>query len=50
MPSRATQIPTHLKKYIVDQNYDKYTPKDKAACRLILREIKDDLTLHAQPR
>ncbi len=40
-------IPQHLKKYIVDQNYDRYTPEDQAVWRYILRQLKDFLSLHA---
>ncbi len=48
MPSLARQnIPSHLKKYIVDQNYEKYTPEDQAVWRYILRQLKDFLSLHA---
>jgi phenylalanine-4-hydroxylase len=40
-------IPTHLKKYIVEQNYSKYTPEDHASWRYILRQLRDFLTKNA---
>jgi phenylalanine-4-hydroxylase len=41
------QLPKHLRKYIVDQNYEKYTPVDQACWRFILRQLKDYLGTHA---
>ena len=35
-----TQIPHHLKEYIVDQNYKKYTAEDQAIWRYSLKEIQ----------
>ncbi len=40
-------IPNHLKKYVVDQNYDRYTPIDQATWRYILRQLKDFLSKNA---
>lgn len=40
-------LPQHLKKYIVQQNYEKYTPVDQAVWRYILRQLKKFLTTHA---
>ena len=40
-------IPNHLKKYIVDQNYDRYTPIDQATWRYVLRQLKDFLSKNA---
>lgn len=40
-------IPEHLKKYIVDQDYSRYTPIDHAAWRFALRQLKDYLSKHA---
>ena len=37
------QLPKHLRKYIVDQNYAKYTPVDQACWRFILRQLKSYL-------
>lgn len=41
------QIPKHLHKYIVDQNYEKYTPVDQAVWRYILRQLRKYLSIHA---
>lgn len=40
-------LPDHLKKYIVDQFADKYTPIDHAVWRFILRQLKSFLRRHA---
>jgi phenylalanine-4-hydroxylase len=40
-------LPDHLKKYIVDQSVDKYTPVDHAVWRFILRQLKNFLRRHA---
>lgn len=41
------QIPPHLKQYIVDQDYSRYTPVDQATWRFILRQLKSFLTVNA---
>lgn len=41
------QLPLHLKKYIVSQNYEKYTALDHAVWRYILRQLKSFLSKHA---
>lgn len=45
----ATQsrLPLHLKKFIVDQDYQRYTPEDQAVWRFIMRQLKDFLGRHA---
>jgi phenylalanine-4-hydroxylase len=43
------QLPQHLRKYIVEQNYEKYTPVDQACWRFILRQLRAFLTEHAHP-
>ncbi|MFS4458630.1 aromatic amino acid hydroxylase [Bdellovibrio sp. HCB2-146] len=40
-------LPSHLKKYIVEQHYEKYTPIDQAVWRFILRQLRDYLSKHA---
>ncbi len=40
-------IPQHLKKYIVEQHYEKYTPVDQACWRYILRQLRAFLSTHA---
>jgi phenylalanine-4-hydroxylase len=34
----AKKIPRHLQKYVVDQQYDKYTPIDQAVWRYVMRQ------------
>lgn len=41
-----TEIPFHLRKYIVDQEPAKYTPVDQAVWRFILRQLKTYLSKH----
>lgn len=43
------QLPQHLKKYCVDQNYARYTPVDQATWRYCLRQLKDFLSKNAHP-
>lgn len=43
------KIPPHLRRYIVDQNYARYTPEDQAAWRYILRQLRQFLGTHAHP-
>ncbi len=40
-------LPPHLRKYVVEQNYEKYTPVDQAVWRYILRQLKAFLSKHA---
>lgn len=42
-------LPDHLKKYCVDQNYERYTSIDQATWRYCLRQLKDFLSVHAHP-
>ncbi|MES2802157.1 MAG: aromatic amino acid hydroxylase [Bdellovibrionota bacterium] len=43
------ELPQHLKKYCVDQNYARYTPLDQATWRYCLRQLKDFLSKNAHP-
>lgn len=43
------QLPQHLRKYCVDQNYARYTPVDQATWRYCLRQLKDFLSKNAHP-
>lgn len=43
------QLPDHLKKYIVDQDYEKYTPVDQAVWRYCLRQLRHFLSQHGHP-
>lgn len=40
-------VPNHLKKYIVSQDYNRYTAVDHAVWRFILRQLKSFLSRHA---
>jgi phenylalanine-4-hydroxylase len=40
-------LPNHLKKYVVQQNYEKYTPVEQASWRYVLRQLKAFLKVHA---
>lgn len=40
-------LPQHLRRYIVEQNYEKYTPVDQAVWRYILRQLRAFLSKHA---
>lgn len=41
------KLPRHLQKYVVDQDYNKYTPIDQACWRYILRQLRAYLSVHA---
>ncbi|MGE0762438.1 MAG: aromatic amino acid hydroxylase [Bdellovibrionales bacterium] len=47
-PARKN-IPAHLKKYVVEQNYDRYTAEDQAVWRFLMRQLKDFLSTNAHP-
>ncbi len=40
-------LPPHLQKYIVDQDYEKYTALDQAVWRYVLRQLKSFLSKNA---
>lgn len=44
-----SRIPQHLRRYIVDQCYERYTPEDQAVWRFIMRQLKSYLSEHAHP-
>jgi phenylalanine-4-hydroxylase len=44
--NNTTDLPEHLKKYIVEQNYSRYTPQDQAVWRYCLRQLKKFLSIH----
>lgn len=41
------RLPEHLKRYVVSQNYERYTPEDQAVWRFIMRQLKSFLSKHA---
>lgn len=49
MSPAAEKIPSHLKRYVVDQNYSRYTPEDHAVWRFIMRQLINFLSEHAHP-
>ena len=42
-------LPAHLKRYIVEQDYSRYTPVDQEVWRYIMRQLKDFLSEYAHP-
>lgn len=40
-------LPQHLRKYVVEQHYEKYSPVDQAVWRYILRQLRSFLSVHA---
>ncbi|WP_243291018.1 aromatic amino acid hydroxylase [Bacillus sp. FJAT-47783] len=49
MKAKAKKIPKHLQKYVVDQQYDKYTPIDQAVWRYVMRQNHNFLKDIAHP-
>ncbi len=45
--STHSRIPEHLRRYIVEQNYRRYTAEDQAVWRFIMRQLKNFLKDHA---
>ena len=43
------EVPRHLRKYIVEQDYSRYTPQDQAVWRYIMRQLRAFLSVHAHP-
>lgn len=44
-----SKIPDHLKRYLVEQSYERYTPEDHAVWRFILRELTSFHFKNAHP-
>lgn len=42
-------LPGHLKRYVVEQDYSRYTPVDQEVWRFIMRQLKDFHSKHAHP-
>lgn len=40
-------LPAHLKRYVVEQDYSRYTPVDQEVWRYIMRQLVDFLSTHA---
>lgn len=43
----VNNLPSHLKQYVVDQDYSRYTAMDQATWRFILRQLKSFLSQNA---
>ena len=43
------RLPAHLKRYLAEQNYQRYTAEDQAAWRYVMRQLKNFLSQHAHP-
>ena len=42
-------VPSHLQQYVVEQQYDRYTPRDQAVWRYVMRKNINFLADHAHP-
>lgn len=45
--SALSRLPNHLRKYVVEQRYDRYTSEDQAVWRFIMRQLREFLSVHA---
>ncbi len=49
LESLVAQLPKHLRRYIVEQDYSRYTPIDQAVWRYIMRRLTNFLSEHSHP-
>ena len=49
MPALKDIVPSHLRKYLVPQNYKKYSFEDHAVWRFIMKGIVRNLSIHGYP-
>lgn len=49
MGDHKKDIPLHLHKYIVEQNYERYTWEDQEVWRFIMHQLKSFLSVNAHP-
>jgi phenylalanine-4-hydroxylase len=42
-------LPDHLRRYVVEQDYSRYTPIDQELWRYIMRQLRAFLSVHAHP-
>lgn len=49
MVRTADSLPGYLKKYVVEQNYERYTPVEHATWRYIMRRARDFFSRHGVP-
>lgn len=45
----GSNLPSHLKRYVVNQDYSHYTAEDQAVWRFIMRNLNDFLSKNAHP-
>lgn len=45
--SARSRLPQHLRRYVVEQNYDRYTSEDQAVWRFVMRQLREFLSMHA---
>ncbi|MBL8910874.1 MAG: aromatic amino acid hydroxylase [Archangium sp.] len=45
----ATSLPPHLQRYVVDQDYGSYTPRDQSVWRHVMKRLKSHLEGRAHP-
>jgi len=45
--SALSRLPNHLRKYVVEQRYERYTPEDQAVWRFIMRQLREFLSVNA---
>ena len=43
------RLPAHLRRYVVSQDYDAYTPRDQAVWRHILGQLRSHLARQGAP-
>ena len=48
-PATYAKVPAHLRRFVVDQNYARYTAQDQAVWRYLLRQLGDFLGRFAHP-
>lgn len=45
----ANSLPPHLQRYVVDQDYGSYTPRDQSVWRHVMKRLKSHLEARAHP-
>ncbi|MGH8518291.1 MAG: aromatic amino acid hydroxylase, partial [Panacagrimonas sp.] len=49
MSDVLAKLPTHLRRYVCDQEYERYTPQDHAVWRFVMRHLVRVLSTSAHP-
>ena len=47
--SDSARVPHNLRRYVVEQDYTRYTAVDQELCRYIMRQLRAFLSEHAHP-